>query len=104
MMSVGDVFICLVVGLAIPLAILDAARTMLERLPEQGTGFQIERRWTPWLLATFAGPALMFDRVAEGWREGAYSRGDILSGALITAGWAMIYGFLVLKIVHFLGA
>lgn len=104
MMSGGDVFICLVVGLAVPLAILDAARTMLEGLPEQGAGFQIERRWTPWLLALLAGPALLFDRVAEGWREGAYSRSDILSGALITAGWATIYGFVVLQVVHFLGA
>jgi len=104
MMTGGDVFISLVVGLAVPLAILDAARTMLDGLPEQGPGFQVERRWTPWLLAMFAGPALMFDRVAEGWREGAYSRSDILSGVLITAGWATIYGFVVLRVVHFFGA
>lgn len=104
MMSGGDVFICLVVGLAVPLAILDAARTMLEGLPEQASEFQVERRLAPWLLALFAGPALLFDRVAQGWREGAFSRGDILSGVIITAGWATLYGFLILKAAHFLGA
>lgn len=104
MMSGGDLFICLVVGLAVPLAILDAARTMLEGLPEQGQGFQIERRWMPWLLALLAGPALLFDRVAEGWREGAFGRSDIVSGIVITAGWATIYGYLLLKAVHFFGA
>lgn len=104
MISGADVFISLVVGLAVPLAILDAARTMLEGLPEQVAGFQVEWRLTPWLLALFAGPALLFDRVAEGWREGAYSRSDIFSGIFITAGWATIYGFLLLKALHFFGA
>jgi hypothetical protein len=49
------------------------------------------------------GPALLFDRVAEGWREGALSRSDIISGAVITLGWAMIYGFVALKTVQFFG-
>jgi len=104
MISSGDVFICIVVGLAVSLAILDAARTMLDGWPEQGVGFQVERRLTPWLLAFFAGPALLFDRTAEGWREGTFDRGDIMSGVLITTGWAAIYGFLLLKLVHLLGA
>jgi hypothetical protein len=103
-MTGSDLFVSLVVGLAVPLAILDAARTILEdRLPVQAEGFQIERRLMPWLLAVIAGPALLFDRVAEGWREGSLSRSDILSGAVITLGWAMIYGFVVLKAVQFLG-
>ena len=83
----------------------DAARTMLgDRLPAQDEGFQLESRLTPWLLALFAGPALLFDRLAKGWREGALSRADIASGAFITAGWAGIYGFILLKGAHFLGA
>lgn len=104
-MTSGDLFVCLVAGLAVPLAILDAARTVLEdRLPAQGEGFQLERRLTPWLLALFAGPALLFDRIAEGWRDGALSKGDLASGAFITVGWAGIYGFILLEAVHFLGA
>lgn len=105
MMTSSDLFVSLVVGLAVPLAILDAARTMFDgALPVQVDGLQLERRLAPWLLGVFAGPALLFDRVAEGWREGSLSRADIASGAFITLGWAMIYGFVVLKVVHFLGA
>jgi hypothetical protein len=104
-MTSGDLFVCLIAGLAVPLAILDAARAVLdERLPVQGDGLQFERRLTPWLLALFAGPALLFDRVATGWREGALSRADISSGIFITIGWAMIYGFVLLKSVQYLGA
>jgi hypothetical protein len=104
-MTGSDLFVCFVAGLAVPLAILDAARTVLaDRLPVQAEGLQLERRLTPWLLAIFAGPALLFDKVAEGWREGTFSRTDILSGAVITLGWAMIYGFLLLKAMHFIGA
>ena len=105
MMTSGDLFVCLVAGMAVPLAILDAARTMLDdRLPVQGEGFQFERRLTPWLLGLFAGPALLFDRVAEGWRERTLSKADILSGAFITVGWAAIYGFVLLQAAQFLGA
>jgi hypothetical protein len=104
-MTSSDLFVSLVAGLAVPLAILDAARTVLaDRLPVQAEGLQFERRLMPWLLAIFAGPALLFDKVAEGWREGTLSRADIVSGAVITLGWAMIYGFVLLQAVHFAGA
>lgn len=104
-MTSSDLFVCLVAGLAVPLAILDAARTMFDgQLPVQADGLQLERRLMPWLLAVLAGPALLFDRVAEGWREGTLSKADIASGAFITLGWAMIYGFIVLRAVHLLGA
>lgn len=104
-MTSSDLFICLVAGLAVPLAILDAARTILdERLPVQGAGLQFERRLAPWLLALFAGPALLFDRIAEGWKERAISTGDVAFGAFITIGWAMIYGFVLLKAAQILAA
>jgi hypothetical protein len=104
-MTGSDLFVSLVAGLAVPLAILDAARTVLaDRLPVQTEGLQFERRLMPWLLAVLAGPALLFDKVAEGWREGALSGADIVSGAAITLGWAMIYGFILLQAVHLAGA
>jgi hypothetical protein len=104
-MTSGDLFVCLVVGMAVPLAILDVARAILtDELPVQEEGLQFEGRLAPWLLALFAGPALLFDRIAEGWREGALSRADIASGVFITAGWAAIYGFVLLQAVRFLGA
>jgi hypothetical protein len=104
-MTGSDLFVSLVAGLAVPLAILDATRTVLaDRLPVQAEGLQFERRLLPWLLAVFAGPALLFDKVAEGWREGSLGKADIASGAVITLGWAMIYGFVLLKAMHFIGA
>lgn len=103
MITSGELFVCLVAGLAIPLAILDAARIMFgDGLPVQADGFQLERRLSPWLLALFAGPALLFDRIVEGWRENHLSTADIASGIFITVGWAAIYGFVVLKIVQFM--
>jgi hypothetical protein len=102
-MAGGEFFVCLVAGLAVPLAILDAARTILDgRLPVQVDGLQFEGRLLPWLLAVLAGPALLFDRVAEGWREGRMSVNDIAFGAFITLGWAAIYGFILLKMVEFI--
>jgi hypothetical protein len=102
-MTVGDLFVCLIAGLAVPLAILDAARTILEdRMPMQIEGLQFEHRALPWMLALLAGPALLADRVAEGWREGGMSRSDIAHGAVITLGWAGIYGFVVLRFAGYL--
>ncbi len=37
-------------------------------------------------------------------RDGTFSKADIASGAVITAGWATIYGFVLLQAARFLGA
>jgi hypothetical protein len=58
----------------------------------------------PWLLAVFAGPALLFDRIAEGWRAGELSKADIASGAIITIGWSGLYGFVLLRAAQLVGA
>ena len=98
-MTFSDVFVCLIAGLSIPLAILDAARTILdEHMPLQIDGLQFEKRALPWILALLAGPGLLVDRVAEGWREGVMSRGDLVQGAIITLGWAGLYGYVILAV------
>src|SRR5262245_6970909 len=100
-MTFGDVFVCLVTGLAVPLAILDAARTILDgELPLQINGLQFERRALPWILAVLAGPALLVDRVAEAWRDDALPRSDLAHGVLITLGWAGIYGYVMLSLAE----
>lgn len=97
-MAFSDIFVCLIAGLALPLAILDAARTILDdELPLQIEGLQFEWRALPWLLALLAGPGLLADRVAAGWREGGMSRSDIAHGVVITLGWAGIYGYVILS-------
>ena len=100
-MTLSDVFVCLVVGFAVPLAILDAARTILDAaMPIQIEGLQFERRALPWMLALLAGPALMLDRVAEGWREATMSRTDRAHGVIITVGWAALYGFVAVSLAQ----
>ena len=98
-MTFSDVFVCLIAGLAVPLAILDAARTILDgHMPLQIDGLQFERRALPWILALLAGPGLLVDRVAESWREGTMSGGDLAQGVAITLGWAGIYGYVILSV------
>jgi hypothetical protein len=103
-MTSGDIFVCLIAGLAVPLAILDVAKAILDDgLPEQGDGLQFERRLAPWLLGLLAGPALLFERIAEGWREKSIPAVDIVSGTIITVGWAAVYGFVLVKSAQLLG-
>ena len=103
MFNTGDVFISLVVGLAMPLAILDGLRVFVGgHMPVQHDGFQIETRLSPWLLALLAGPGLLFERMTAGWRDGTISGHDLASGAFIVVGWAAIYGYCVLRAVQFL--
>lgn len=100
-MTFGDVFVCLVAGLAVPLAILDAVRTIMDKdLPLQINGLQFERRALPWILALLAGPGLLMDRVAEAWRDGAISRADLAHGVIITLGWAGVYGYVMLSLAE----
>ena len=90
--------ISFIVGFAVPLAITDFVKAVRDgHLPLQADGFQVETRLEAWLLALVAGPGLLVDRLASGWREGEYSRSDLVNGAVIAAGWAGLYGFVFLK-------
>ncbi|MFM2282126.1 MAG: hypothetical protein RLZZ444_4357 [Pseudomonadota bacterium] len=100
-MSSGDVFVSLVVGFAVPLAIADLAKALLDqRLPVQNSGIQLERRLVVWFLALVAGPGFLVDRLAEAWREGEASRLDLACGVIVAFGWAWIYGLVVLGFVR----
>lgn len=103
MFNAGDLFVSLVVGLALPLAILDGLRALVgARMPAQHDGFQIETRLSPWLLAVIAGPGLLIERLIEGWKAQSLGAGDLSSGAFIALGWATIYGYVVLRGVQLL--
>ena len=100
MVNAGDLFVCIVAGLAMPLAMLDGFRALAgSALPSQSTGFQFERRPLVWLLAILLGPGLFADRMLAAWREGQLSPADRINAFLITLGWAAIYGFAVLSLV-----
>ena len=103
MFNAGDLFVSLVVGLALPLAILDGLRALVgSSMPVQRDGFQIETRLSPWLLALIAGPGLLIERLIEAWRGQSLRAGDLPAGAFIVLGWATIYGYVVLRGVQFL--
>ncbi|MDB5556322.1 MAG: hypothetical protein JWL86_6306 [Rhizobium sp.] len=102
MFNAGDLFVSVVVGLALPLAILDGLRMLAgSRMPVQHDGFQIETRLSPWLLAVIAGPGLLVEKLIEGWKEQSLDAGDLPAGAFIAVGWATIYGYAVLRGVQF---
>jgi hypothetical protein len=102
MFNAGDLFVSLVVGLALPLAILDGLRVFAGAgMPVQHDGFQIETRLSPWLLAVIAGPGLLIEKLLAGWKEQSLDAGDLPAGAFIALGWATIYGYVVLRGVQF---
>ena len=100
MFNSGDLFVSLVIGLAMPLAILDGLRAVIgPGMPVQHDGFQIETRLAPWLLALLAGPGLLLERLVEAWHRQALTAGDLSFGVFIVLGWAGIYGYVVLGAV-----
>jgi hypothetical protein len=100
MVNIGDLFVCMIVGLAMPLAMLDGFRALAgSALPEQSAGFQLERRSRVWLMALLLGPGLFVDRMVATWREGQLSPIDGINAVVIALGWAAIYGFVVLSFV-----
>jgi hypothetical protein len=104
-MTFDEIAVCLIIGFAVPLAILDLVRALSEgRLPVQEDGLQFERRLSPWLITLFAGPGLMVDRLVDLWRARAISRFDVASAVAITVGWAGIYGYVFLNVALVLPA
>jgi hypothetical protein len=100
MVNAGDLFVCVVVGLAMPLALLDGIRALVSSaLPSQGAGFQLERRPLVWLMALLLGPGLFADRMLAAWRQDELSVADGINAFVITLGWSAIYGFVVLGAV-----
>jgi hypothetical protein len=103
-MTISDVFVCLVAGFAVPLAIVDLVKALTEgHLPVQEGGARFERRMLPWFLALVAGPGLLVDRLAELWHLKSIGAGDLVSGTLIAFGWAFIYGFVFLQLARAVG-
>ena len=100
MVNAGDLIVCAVAGLAMPLAMLDGFKALAgSALPSQAAGLQLERRPLIWLLAIMLGPGLFADRMLAVWRGGELSPVDQMNAVVITVGWAAIYGFVVLSLV-----
>lgn len=101
MVNGGDLFVCLVAGLAMPLAILDGIRAVAgSSIPQQPAGLQRERRPILWLFALIAGPGLFAERMLAAWRNGDLSAADRVNALVITLGWAALYGYVVLGLAR----
>jgi hypothetical protein len=100
MVSASDLFVSVVAGLAMPLAMLDGFKALAgSGLPGQRAGFQFERRPFVWLLAVLLGPGLFVDRMLAAWRAGDLPSADRVNAVVIAIGWAAVYGFVVLSLV-----
>jgi hypothetical protein len=101
MVNGGDVFICVVVGLALPLAMLDGYRALAGvTLQGQFREAHLERRLIQWFLVLLLGPGLFAERMLVAWREGALSAVDGVNAFVITIGWAALHGFVVLGAIR----
>ena len=99
-MGAADLFAYLVIGLAFPLAVLDALRAFFHKaLPVQEQGLHFEKRLSPWLWTVLLGPGLFVETCVARWREGDLEGGDIVNAAVIALGWAGIYGYLLCALV-----
>ena len=101
MINAGDLFVCLVAGLALPLGLLDCVRVVAASpLLAEEAGIR-SRRWPMlWLAALVLGPGLFMERMLASWREGELSAADGVNALVIALGWAAIYGFVVLECVR----
>lgn len=101
MINAGDLFVCLVAGLALPLGLLDCFRAVSgSTLPATVRGFRAERWPMVWLVALVLGPGLFVERMLASWRSGTLSAADQVNALVIAFGWATIYGFVVLDITR----
>lgn len=101
MINEGDLFVCLVAGLALPLALLDGARAVAgAALPAQAGGLGRDRWWVMWLKTLVLGPGLFVEGMLAAWRSGELSVADRINAFIIALGWAAIYGFVVLDLAR----
>jgi hypothetical protein len=97
MVNGSDLFVSLVVGLAMPLALLDGLRALAGSPQALDVA---DNRSAAWLLAVVAGPGLFVERMLAGWRAGELGREDVMNASIIALGWAVLYGYVVLELAR----
>lgn len=101
MVNGGDLFICVVAGLAMPLAMLDGYRGLAGiSLREQVAGSHFQHGPIGLLLAILLGPGLFIERMLAAWRQGELSVADRINAPVIALGWAALWGFVVLSLAR----
>jgi hypothetical protein len=100
MMNLADPILCLLTGIAVPMALAGFVAEGAGVLSARG-----ESSWFGWALgawgaAMVAGPGLFAQRLVEGWRSGAENTAEQLCGWVACAGWAALYGYVLLSAVR----
>lgn len=93
MVNCGDLFVCLVAGLAVPLALVDGLRAVVDG-PILRRGRR--RAAVNWFLALVAGPGFFIETMLDQWRQGDLDRTDAINATVIALGWATLYGYVLL--------
>ena len=80
-------------GFLCSMIVLEILSCLLHRhWPVQASGFQLERRFLPWLLTVIAGPALFFDATARYRLLRAGTVADCVTVWALLAVWSASYG------------
>jgi hypothetical protein len=99
-MNGEDIFIALIAGLSVPLAISGAARSLLGNdWPVQRSRFAVSNGFTAIALAVLAGPGILIDRLVEDFRNGNLDTAEAGLAAGAAFAWAMLYGFVLLGLI-----
>ena len=100
MMNFADLVLCLLTGFAIPLALSGfvAERAVVHAgRREMGPAGRFLVFWSS---ALVCGPGLFATRLVEGFRSREETAGEQITGWLAAAGWAFLYGYVVLTLVR----
>ena len=100
MMNFADLVLCLLTGFAIPLALAGFVAERAEIRAGRGQAGPAGRFFVFWSSALVCGPGLFAVRLLEGLRSRKETAGEQIAGWLAAAGWAALYGYVVLTLVR----
>lgn len=100
MMNFADLVLCLLTGFAIPLALSGFVAERAELHAGRGQAGPAGRFLVFWSSALVCGPGLFATRLIEGFRSGEETAGEQITGWAAAAGWAFLYGYVVLMLVR----
>ncbi|HWU63193.1 MAG TPA: hypothetical protein VN112_14340 [Ensifer sp.] len=99
MMNFADLALCLLTGFAIPLALCGFVSQGLGAYAGSGQNARVLVWWSS---AMICGPGLFATRLIEGWHSGEETIGQQAAGWFAATGWAVLYGYVVLRAVSIL--
>lgn len=102
MMNFTDLVLCLMTGFAIPLALCSLVADGAGLYAVSGRAGRGGRLMSFWSSAMICGPGLFATRLVSGWRSGSETVGQQVAGWFAAAGWAVLYGYVVLRSVTLL--